>query len=265
VTAATLAVKDSLKTIDKKKQAIAKAKVVLQSQEVQAKRAQGKKRQLEAVEKETYEPLKYAAADGLEGSKRLATLRRAGKAYGFHKELLSIAPVILRKPLDSRHTFEDLVVRQLASEFNKYASSLGADVKSSEDAVKDCTRQLDSAEEELAAARVVHKKATRDLGNGEVAVLRGSQALADAKNSVRKLPADLKRAERSLAQTEARLLKFQQGPWAAFESALGLEFGAVASRGGQATKVALAFAAETQSSDTDHDTTGKAAHSTSET
>merc|ERR1719271_239092 len=130
---------------------------------MEAKKVQGRKRNLEAIERESYEPLRVAPADGPEGRKCLAGLRRAGKAYGFHKELLSIAPVILRKPLDSRHTFEDLVVRQLASEFAKNATSLDTNIKDSEQAVQECADQMQTAEEELAAAKIAHKKATQEL------------------------------------------------------------------------------------------------------
>lgn len=180
---------------------------------------------MEVVAQESYEPLKYAPADGPEGAKRLAGLRRAGKAYGFHKELLSIAPVILRKPLDSRHTFEDLVVRQLASEFAKNATSLDTNIKDSEQAVQECADQMQTAEEELAAAKLAHKKATQELRITEAAEIEARQSLADAKTCVRKFPADLKRSERSLAQAEARLAKFRCGPLAAFEKTLGETLG----------------------------------------
>merc|ERR1712059_218303 len=100
--------------------------------------------------------------------------------------------------------------------------------------------------------------ATRDLSIAEAAVVKGSQALAEAKTCVRKLPTDLKRAERSLAQAEARLLKFQQGPRATFESALGLEFGAVAFSAEATSRVALTSVAEAQSSDTENEVTDNA-------
>jgi len=239
--------KEALQNIDDRRAAISEAKAARQSREMEAKKVQGRKRNLEAIERESYEPLRVAPADGPEGRKCLAGLRRAGKAYGFHKELLSIAPVILRKPLESRHTFEDLIVQQLTSEFAKNAGSLDVHIKHSKEAIMECEEQLQIAEAELANARAVHKEAVQARGAAEAAVVEGRQTLVEAKNCVRKLPADLKRAERSLAQAEACLLKFQRGPRAAFEKALGLAFGAVASM----TETRSSYVAETESDTSD--------------
>lgn len=93
----------------------------------------------------------------------------------------------------------------------------------------ECAQQVETAEAGLADAKLAHKQATRALSLAEAAVVQGSLVLAEAKTGVRKLPADLKRAERNLAQAESRLFKFQQGPRAAFESALGLEYGSMSS------------------------------------
>jgi len=218
------AVKEALKGIDETKAAIAEVKSTRQSHEVQSRKGLCRKRQLEEVEKQTYEPLKFAAAEGPDGNKRLSVLRRTGKAFNFQNELLSIAPVILRKPLDSRHTFEDLVVRQLASEFNKNVSAISAEIKNSEEAIQQSEQQFQAAEAELAKTRSAHKKATRNLAFAEAAVVKATQAFAEAKAQVRKLPADLKKSAKSLANAEVRLDKFERGPQAAFDAAIQKQF-----------------------------------------
>jgi len=225
VVACSQSAKDSQQSIYDAKCAISQAKARRQTHLAEAKKVESRKRQLETIAQESYEPLKFAAADGPEGVKRLAALRRAGKAYCFQPELLSIAPVILRKPLDSRHTFEDLVVRQLASEFKKNASSLSTNIKNSESALSECTQQLEIAEAQMTAAKEAYKKATRELTFAEAAVVKERMSLAEAKSSVRRLPAEVKRVERSLAQAQARLLKFQRGPRATYERAVGLHQG----------------------------------------
>jgi len=223
------AVKDALKTIERTKAAIAAKRATRQSQEAEVKKVQGKKRHLEEVERESYEPLRRAAADGRAGQKQLAILRRTGKAFGFHKELLSIAPGILRKTLSARHSFDALIVCQLDNEFSKHVSSLEANGKNSEKAVLERTSEVREAEEELMEAKATHKKATQELSAAAVSLVEGRQALVAAKSCVRRLPADLKRAMSSAQKMEDRLLRFQRGPRGAFEQALGLEYGAVAS------------------------------------
>lgn len=222
------AVRDALKSTECRKMAIAAKRSTRQSHEAQARKIQSRKRQLEEVERESYEPLRRGPANGQEGQKRLSILRRTGKAYGFQKELLSITPVILRKHLDARHTFDGLVVDQLDNEFFKHFSALEASAKDCEKAIMDRTEEMRQAEEELMGARRAHKQAAMELSTAAASLEVGRQALIEAKSCVRRLPADLKRAERSAAKMEARLLNFQRGPRATFEKALGLEFGAVA-------------------------------------
>jgi len=223
------AVRDALKMTECRKIVIAAKRSTRQSQEAQVKKIQGRKRQLEEVERDSYEPLRRGPADGQEGQKHLAVLRRTGKAYGFQKELLSIAPVILRKQLDARHTFDGLVVDQLDNEFFKHFSALEASAKDCERAIMEHTEEVRQAEEELMGRRAAHKKAAMELSAAAASVQMGRQALVEAKACVRRLPADLRRAEHCSAKMEARLLSFQRGPRATFEKALGLEFGAVAS------------------------------------
>jgi len=223
------AVKDALKLIECRKSAITAKRATRQSQEAEVKKVENRKRQLELVERESYEPLRRGPVDNQEDRKHLAVLRRTGKAYGFHKELLSVAPVVLRKQLDARRTFDALIVDQLDNEFSKHVRLLEADAKDTERTVMEHSQEVRDAEEELMEAKAAHKKVAMELNAAAASAAEARQALADAKTCVRKVPADLKRAECAVLKTEGRLLKFQCGPRATFEKALGLEFGAVAS------------------------------------
>jgi len=223
------AVKDAVKVIESRKAAIVTKRAMRQSQESEVKKVQIRKRHLELVEQESYEPLRRGPADGQEGHRHLEVLRRTGKAYGFHKELLSVAPVILRKQLVARHTFDALIVDQLDNEFSKHVSSLEANGIDAKRAVIELTQDVRQAEQDLMEANAVHGQAALRLSAAAAAAAEGQQALVQAKTCVRRLPADLKRAERSAQKMEARFLKFQRGPRATFEKALGLEFGAVGS------------------------------------
>lgn len=221
--------KDALAFIDAKKTGLTAVKASQQVHEAEVRKLQSRKRQLEQVERDCYEPLKRAGASNHEGGRQMATLRRTGKAYGFHKELLGIAPVVLKKQLDSRRTFDNLILAQLANEFTKHSSALESETKSCEEEALKHSQDVEKAEAELEGAKTLHKKACQVLESMAASVAKAQQEYAEAKASIRKLPADLKRAERTARRVEERLLKFQRGPRAAFEKAMGLEFGAVAS------------------------------------
>jgi hypothetical protein len=213
--------KASLQDIDAKKEGISAAKSARVTHESEAKKIVNRKRQLELIEQESYAPLKDTPAEGVDGRKRLATLRRAGKAFGFHSELLTIAPVVLRKQLDARRTFDEMIVQQLEKEFNKNTIALDANIKESECGAQERIQAMESAEEELLAAKAAHKKAREELAAAETSLVESREALTEAKRRLRVFPAEMKRNARALLIALNRLEKFHRGPLSSFHRAVG--------------------------------------------
>jgi len=213
-------VADSAKAIEEQKAAVQAARAAQRGAEAEVKGSESRKRQLETVEKESYEPLKDSAVAGASGQKRLATLRKFGRDHGFHKELLAVLPAILQKQPDKRRTFDGLCMQQLEVEFARQAGSLDTAARDSEMLVARREDELQAAQDALQEARERQRTSVRELAAAEAALEAGKKSIVEAKRHVRRLPADMKLAERQFVLAEARVEKFRKGPLAAYQKAL---------------------------------------------
>jgi len=215
-----LALGGSDKIIQKRHNDVAVAKAAQRSAMAEIKAVAGKKRQLEAAEKDAYEPLRDEPAAGPDGSKRLTVLRKVGKVYGFHNELLSVAPAILKKELDKRRTFDNLVMRQLEVEFRRNVGSLNSEIQDKEQILAERASEVQAAHAAWINAKEEQKNGARALSQAEEALAAGKVALSEAQRRVRTFPTDMRKSLRNFSLAKARLDKFRDGPLAKFEKSL---------------------------------------------
>lgn len=207
--------------IDAQREAIKETKSAQRSSEAAAKMVQERKRHLEVVERDAFEPLREMPAGGLDSKKRLATLRRAGKDFGFHKELMAVAGVVLKKRLESRRTFDQDVLRNLAREFEKNKTSLEVAARESEEVVAARNEAVVAARDCVAAAQASRKQCAAEVVAAEKAIEEGQETLSETRRSVRNLPTHRKQMVKTIVRVQAQLKRFCSGPQAAYVNAFG--------------------------------------------
>merc|ERR1712224_807476 len=143
------AIKNATKIIETKHQEIKAAKSSQKKASSAIKIAQSKKDRLDSVEQDCFAPLKGAGAQGTDGHKSLSMLRRAGKEFCFHEDLVRVMPYVLRKPLDTRQTFDGLVVEDLSKEFKKHADALDIQLTDRKSAADECSSALQEAQSDV--------------------------------------------------------------------------------------------------------------------
>lgn len=215
------ALKRAAKEIDTQRESSKEAKSAQRNSEAEAKNVHERKRHLETAEREAFEPLREAPASGSDGNKRLSTLRRTGKAFGFHNELLNVAGVVFKKRLESRRTFDNDVLRHIAREFEKNSSTLDVASRESEQAVDARKSAVELATECVAAAKASRKQRAADLAAAEQAIEEGQEALSEARRHVRSFPAHMKHTAKELERAQLQLERFCGGPQATYVKAFG--------------------------------------------
>lgn len=225
------ALKRAEKEVETQRQAIKDTKAAVKNSEAEAKKVNAKKRSLELAQRDAFEPLREVPAGGSAGGqKRLATLRRTGKAFGFHNELLNVAGVVFKKQLDSRRTFDNDVLRHIAREFEKNTTCLDVAARESEQSVEARKNANELAGECFAAAKASCKQRVHDLEAAEQAIVEGQQALVEAKAHMRTFPAHMKHAAKQFERAQLQLERFCSGPQASFEKAFGNSAGLAAAQ-----------------------------------
>jgi len=181
-----------------------------------------RKRQLQDVEETVYGPLKEACVEGSERQRHMRLLCKAGEKHGLHKELLGVAPAILRKQLDKRQTFDRLVISSLDAEFTKHAEALSSKIQDGENILQTYESTLQAKQEALVRSRTQKKMSTRKISQAKANIGMGKKALAVARQRTKSQPSTMKRAARDLERAKARLEKLRSGPLAAYVRVLPL-------------------------------------------
>jgi len=208
--------KEVEKQISAETKAIASAKTEQKDAASEVKLVDEKKRQLMDAEEKAFRPLKTAELQGGATKKTINSLCKAGEKVGFHKELLSVMPVVLRKSLERRHTFDKTVVQSLDAAFAKHLQALSSELRASEDALCECAGALAQREENLSLAKEKRQATVTAIASAEAAVSDSQKALTLAKKRVRSLPKVLKQASLRAKQSQTRNEKFRRGALAAY-------------------------------------------------
>jgi len=218
-----VALRKTEKALETNKEQIKSATVAQKLTEVQLKTVYNQKRKLESVQKDAYDPLKAAHAEGTEGQQRLSLLRKTGKAYGFHSEMLGVLPLVLKKQLDKRQTFDGLVTQYLDVEFARNLGSLAAKAEEGELSIADRVSQLQQAQEALQNAQEDKKQNTTALADAEASLAEGKEVLAEARRRSRTFPADMKKAVNELTAARSRSDRFRNSTAVAMAKALPMD------------------------------------------
>merc|ERR1712070_1187770 len=115
-------------------------------------------------------------------------LCKAGEKHGLHKELLSVAPMILRKQLDKRQTFDRTVISSLDAEFTKHIDALSSDIQEREHSLQDHDSTLQAKHEALLKARAQKKASTRKIDQAVAHIGLGKKALVAARRRLKSQP-----------------------------------------------------------------------------
>lgn len=206
------AIKNTSRVIDTKRQAIKVAKKTQKQASTAMSTMQAKKQRLDAVEQDAFAPLKEMAAKGSDAQKRLSIVRKVGKEFGFHEEMMKVLPSVLKKELDKRQTFDGLVVERVGVEFAKHSGALDTHVKERASAVDESANILQETQLDLQHAKEEHKNHVRALADSEKALANAKEELLQAKRRVRAFPSDMGKAVRDLSSAKARIDKFRKDP-----------------------------------------------------
>ena len=204
--------KESTRCIAKKSQALAEASHERKGVVQELKLAEKEFQKLQHIHEKTYQPLREGSAS----RQQIGMLRRAGEKVGFHEELLSVAPEVLKKELTRRQTFDQLVLRSLDAEFSKKSKSLRSKVEENQQSLEDTDRVLDETKEQVLLAKETVKETSRKITESEALVESSRKSVSMVKKKAKSLPSVLKQVSRKFEQASGRYAKFRKGPLATF-------------------------------------------------
>mmetsp|Transcript_63721 Transcript_63721/g.141908 ORF Transcript_63721/g.141908 Transcript_63721/m.141908 type:complete len:379 (-) Transcript_63721:89-1225(-) len=208
--------KESNKLITTESKALASCAAEKKAAIAEVKMADKECMQLEAVQEKMSQPLKQAEVRGPAARKQIHALCKAGQKVGFHQELLSVAPAVLKKDLERRRTFDQLVVKSLDSEFAKQAKALRSKLEENQQNLEDQDRTLEAKKMAVANAKDAVKQTARRIEEATEAVETGRKSVAAAKKRIKGLPSVLKKANRNFQRVQGRFEKFRGGPLGAY-------------------------------------------------
>merc|ERR1711957_446704 len=121
----------------------------------------------------------------------LVCLHKAGRDYGFHKELMTVVPAILRKIPDKRRTFDGLVMRQLDAEFHKHVELYDTKLKSKVEAFEHQSAELEAIRAALRGADEEREGNVLAISEAEKDLLVAKEKVVAARKHVLRFPNDL--------------------------------------------------------------------------
>ena len=214
-----LKLKESSKNIVVQTKALAAASAERKSAIQDVKLAEKECQQLQEVQVKTYQPLRESRESSGSGAairKQINMLCKAGQKVGFHQELLSIAPAVLKKELTRRQTFDQMVLKSLDSEFSKRSQALQSKLEDNQESLTAQERAVEETREAMALAKETVKQTGRQIAHAEALVESSKQSLSQVKKKAKHLPSMLKQAGRKYEQTSGRYAKFRSGPLATY-------------------------------------------------
>merc|ERR1712014_347803 len=141
--------KDASKAISTEARGIAAVDKQLRSVAIKIQKWDNRRRIVKQIEKSAFQPLKEASLHGPAVKKQIQHLRKAGAKIGFDEELMSVAPSVLQKELERRHTFDKFVVQSLDIEFAKRVKELVSKQEKDEEVFHESSSTLEQKKETL--------------------------------------------------------------------------------------------------------------------
>ena len=208
-----LKLKESNKSISIQSKALTAASAERKSAVQEVKLAEKECQHLQDVQVKTYQPLRESCAgSGSASRKQINMLCKAGQKVGFHQELLSIAPAVLKKELSRRQTFDQMVLKSMDSEFAKRSTALQSKLEDNQNNLNEQERAMEESREAVAIAKETVKQTSRQIADAEAQVESSKKSVSQVKKKAKTLPSLLKQAGRKYEQASGKYAKFRSGP-----------------------------------------------------
>lgn len=212
-----LKLKESNKSISIQSKALTAASAERKSAVQEVKLAEKECQHLQDVQVKTYQPLRESCAgSGSASRKQINMLCKAGQKVGFHQELLSIAPAVLKKELSRRQTFDQMVLKSMDSEFAKRSTALQSKLEDNQNNLNEQERAMEESREAVALAKETVKQTSRQIADAEAQVESSKKSVSQVKKKAKTLPSLLKQAGRKYEQASGKYAKFRSGPLATY-------------------------------------------------
>jgi len=211
------AIKESAQAMKSKQEELQSARAAQKSLRTEHSQLEAKIVQLQAAEKDIYEPLKETSAIGREGQKKVEVLQKVGKDFGFHDVLMDVLPVVLKKQPNRRRTFDGVALQHFEVEVSRHSATLGAALKEREACIEETSEVLQALRSALDHAKTEHASHTSALAQARENLTTGKNELLEAQRRVRMFDSDMRKCVRDLEDKAAKLKAFQKGPLAAFQ------------------------------------------------
>jgi hypothetical protein len=212
-----IAIKESTTSMSTSRKSLKAVQGAQKSSQDKLSTIAAKVEQLHTVEKNVYQPLKGAAAQGRKGQEHLKRIRKLGKDFGFQEALLESVPGVLKKSLDRRRTFDGFVISQLEREFKKNYTEMEGKLQQGEEELHENTNSVQETQALLDESGQSLEESNHKLFKASLAVSPCKKTLVQAKQHVRKFESDVQKYERDLKLAQARLDAFRSGPLDAFK------------------------------------------------
>ena len=209
-----LKLKESNKSISIQSKALTAAFAERKSAVQEVKLAEKECQQLQDVQVKIYQPLRECC--GSASRKQINMLCKAGQKVGFHQELLSIAPAVLKKELSRRQTFDQMVLKSMDSEFAKHSMALQSKLEDNQNNLNEQERAMEESREAVALSKETAKRASRQIADAEAQVESSKEAVSQVKKKAKTLPSLLKQAGRKYERASGKYAKFRSGPLATY-------------------------------------------------
>ncbi|CAJ1430039.1 unnamed protein product [Effrenium voratum] len=210
--------KDSQRFISEETKALTNASAERKSALQDVKLAEKDCCHLQQVQEKSYKPLREAevSAPTAPSRKQINSLCKAAKKVGFHRELLSVAPAVLKKELTKRQTFDQLVLRALDAEFSKRSQALQSKLEENQQSLEQQDQAMEEKRQALAAAKDSVKHTARMIVEAEAQAESSKRSVQLAVKQAKRVPQMVKQQARKFEAVRSKYNKFRAGPLATY-------------------------------------------------
>jgi hypothetical protein len=174
--------------------------------------------QLEAVNKNAFQPLRQASVQGSTDKKKLLLLQNVGKRLEFHDVLLNTTmPKVLMKRLEKRQTFDRFVLDQVELEFDKKRLQLENSLQDQESAKRALETVAFVAKQNMVDSEQQRSAKFTKLKEAEASLKSFKKSVLLARRALKNIEIELLAISDNLSRTEVRLDAFCNGLSCAFQ------------------------------------------------
>jgi hypothetical protein len=212
-------IKSSAKSIESARGEVKKAKAAQKNAVDHAQIVVAKVEQLDAIDKNAFQPLRENSVKGSSDKKKLQRLREVGKRLEFHDVLLNTTmPKVLMKRLDKRQTFDRFVLDQVELEFDKKRLQLETSLQQQESTKRDREAAALTAQQNLVDSEQQRSAELSELKEAEISLASRKKSVVLARQAVRSIETESRGMADNLSRAEKLLDAFRTGPSTGFKT-----------------------------------------------